>query len=223
MARPKGDKFVNYNRNNIIEVAEKLFSEHGYENVTIDQIKDESNCSKSTLYNYFKNKDQIFNGIVLKGMETCLEYIQEALSSPTYDYNSGNYSKEENEYFSKFFSMCFAVSSLQSKYPMRFEGVCGNIEINAEGESFDVLKRIFDLGETINATVGKFLTEGVELGFLDSSLLFPQTTFTFWGGLLGIIRITSGDDAMIQKRMGVTKSQFLNYSFQTIANSLLKK
>lgn len=43
----------------ILNVAEQLFNEHSFVAVGVDLIRDESGCSKTTLYTYFKNKQQL--------------------------------------------------------------------------------------------------------------------------------------------------------------------
>lgn len=55
--------------NEIIEAAESLFFSKGYENVTMDEIAQEVELNKATIYLYFKNKETLFATIVLRGIE----------------------------------------------------------------------------------------------------------------------------------------------------------
>lgn len=43
----------------ILTTAEKLFNENSFTSVGVDLIRDESGCSKTTMYTYFKNKQQL--------------------------------------------------------------------------------------------------------------------------------------------------------------------
>ena len=40
----------------ILKTAENLFNKHSFVAVGVDLIRDESGCSKTTMYTYFKNK-----------------------------------------------------------------------------------------------------------------------------------------------------------------------
>lgn len=53
--------------NDIIEAAEELFFSKGYDNVSMSNIANKVELSKSTLYLYFKDKESLFLAIVLRG------------------------------------------------------------------------------------------------------------------------------------------------------------
>lgn len=50
--------------NKILHTAEKLFYENSFVGVGVDLIRDESGCSKTTMYNYFKNKNQLVKSVL---------------------------------------------------------------------------------------------------------------------------------------------------------------
>ncbi|HHT18220.1 MAG: TetR/AcrR family transcriptional regulator [Euryarchaeota archaeon] len=54
-------------RNDIINAAEKLFFAGGYDDVSMNDIANEVELSKATLYLYFNNKEELFFSIVLRG------------------------------------------------------------------------------------------------------------------------------------------------------------
>jgi TetR/AcrR family transcriptional regulator len=53
--------------NDIVNAAEKLFFSRGYDNVSMNDIADEVELSKATLYLYFKDKESLFFAIALRG------------------------------------------------------------------------------------------------------------------------------------------------------------
>ena len=55
-------------RNGLIDAAEKLFFEKGYDNVTMDEIAEEAEVNKALLYYYFKNKEALFFAVDLRGV-----------------------------------------------------------------------------------------------------------------------------------------------------------
>lgn len=62
-------------RNNIIDHAEKLFSELGTENTTIDIIAKDTGISKRTVYTYFSSKTEIYNAILYRAVKNLYEYF----------------------------------------------------------------------------------------------------------------------------------------------------
>ena len=49
----------------ILNTAEQLFNQHSFAGVGVDLIRDESGCSKTTLYTYYKNKDQLVKSVLI--------------------------------------------------------------------------------------------------------------------------------------------------------------
>jgi AcrR family transcriptional regulator len=48
----------------ILKTAEQLFNQQSFSSVGVDLIRDESGCSKTTLYTYFKNKHQLVYSVL---------------------------------------------------------------------------------------------------------------------------------------------------------------
>lgn len=51
-------------RNNIIDVAQKIFSHFGFDKTTMELIAKESRKGKSTLYYYFKSKEELYAAVI---------------------------------------------------------------------------------------------------------------------------------------------------------------
>ncbi|MGD2245799.1 MAG: TetR/AcrR family transcriptional regulator [Candidatus Aminicenantes bacterium] len=64
------------NKKSILKVAEKIFAQKGYSLATMDEIAEETQFSKATLYQYFKNKSEMFFEIIYKTFEEVLQKIQ---------------------------------------------------------------------------------------------------------------------------------------------------
>ncbi len=58
----------------ILDASIKLFMEEGFENVTIRKIADMIEYSPTTVYLYFKDKDEIFEGLHDMGFQKMLEF-----------------------------------------------------------------------------------------------------------------------------------------------------
>ena len=59
----------------ILAAAEKLFTQHGFEQVTMDTVAKEAEFTKRTLYQYFPSKEDLFFAVVLRGFEQMFAYM----------------------------------------------------------------------------------------------------------------------------------------------------
>ncbi|MCG9731899.1 TetR/AcrR family transcriptional regulator [Shewanella sp. Isolate13] len=65
----------------IIEIATRLFSEHGFENTPVSLICDTAEVSKGAVFHYFKNKNDILREVfihittVIEEHDKCNEYL----------------------------------------------------------------------------------------------------------------------------------------------------
>jgi len=57
------------NKRFILKAAEKIFARKGYSLATMDEIAEEAQFSKATLYQYFRSKSEIFFEIIYKSFE----------------------------------------------------------------------------------------------------------------------------------------------------------
>lgn len=53
-------------KNEILDIAEKLFIAKGYDKTTISDILKEANIAKGTLYHYFKSKEEIMDAVIMR-------------------------------------------------------------------------------------------------------------------------------------------------------------
>ncbi|MCK5399504.1 TetR/AcrR family transcriptional regulator [bacterium] len=72
----------------IIKIALELFSQHGFENVSMDMIKDAAKIAKGTLYYHFASKDALFNA-------TCDEMVR-CITQSVIDNASGTLGSKEH-------------------------------------------------------------------------------------------------------------------------------
>ncbi len=63
----------------IIDAARLCFARFGYEKTTMEDIGRQVGLNKTSLYHYFKNKDKIFNEVVLKEKADYFDAIQSKL------------------------------------------------------------------------------------------------------------------------------------------------
>jgi AcrR family transcriptional regulator len=67
LGRKDREKLVR--RREILLAARKVFAQRGYENATLEEIAEQAEFAKGTLYNYFQSKEEIFREIIFLLME----------------------------------------------------------------------------------------------------------------------------------------------------------
>ncbi len=61
--------------NKILESALTLFTEQGFENISMEHIAQHCNMTRRTIYSYFKNKEEIFLNLHIKGLKERVGYL----------------------------------------------------------------------------------------------------------------------------------------------------
>jgi AcrR family transcriptional regulator len=66
-------------RNDIIDAAESVFFRKGWQGATMDDVAEAAELSKATLYLYFKNKEELYAAIVVRGHKLLSEMFKRAV------------------------------------------------------------------------------------------------------------------------------------------------
>lgn len=94
-------------RNDIVDAAEKVFFTKGIENATMDEIAEEAELSKGTIYLYFKSKEELLFAIDLRAIKILMSLFNETVraDNPAIDNLIGigrayvRFSREYENYF----------------------------------------------------------------------------------------------------------------------------
>ena len=79
----KKERKIQRTKNIILDAAKELFSEKGFDFVTMEEIADLAALSRATLYNYFKTKEEIYYNIGISKLEIWNEQF-ESLDTSNY-------------------------------------------------------------------------------------------------------------------------------------------
>ena len=64
----------------ILQAAKACFTQYGYDKTTLDDIGKRLGLNKSSLYYYFKNKEEIFTAVVVQETDDILVELQQEMS-----------------------------------------------------------------------------------------------------------------------------------------------
>lgn len=69
-------------RSIILGAAFKIFGRHGFGNTTIKLISQEAGMAAGSIYNHFKDKEDLFHTVVKEGWDHLLDEFKQIISSP---------------------------------------------------------------------------------------------------------------------------------------------
>ncbi len=201
----------NVHRENIASAASDLFMKKGIAATSMDDIAKAAGYSKATLYVYFENKEEIVGILVLGSMKKLYDYIDSALA-------------QQESTKSRYELICRGLVQYQEEFPFYFDMVLSKINIDFENRDYlPEEKETYLVGEEINEKLRDFLTAGMENGELRDDLEIMPAIFNFWGMLSGMIQLAANKEAYIEKAMGLSKGQFLDYGFSMLYRSIAAK
>lgn len=193
-----------FHKSKIAEAAGKLFVKKGIEKTTMDDISKESGYGKATLYVYFKNKDAIVSTLALESMNILNERIKSVVN-------------ENDRVETQYMNICNEILEFQKTNPEYFTVVVSKIGIDTDNTNDT---KTYDIGEEINESIIKMMVKGIRSGELRKDIQLPQTIYTFWASIYGIISMTEQKQDYICKSMGIESAELMNYSFKLLFQSI---
>lgn len=150
----KETKKAEIRRNEIMDVAEKLFITKGYLNTTINDVLKSTGIAKGLLYYYFTSKEEILDGIIKRHGDSLIEMATEIV-------NSAELSAQE-----KLLKVLLSQKPKDSLEKQLIE----DLENSSDGYMF--LKSLTDIVLRLGPIVGEVITQGVKSG--EFSTPFPS-------------------------------------------------
>jgi len=71
------------NKENILKIAREIFSKYGYKKTTLDDIANAVRKGKSSLYYYFKSKEDLFQAVIMKEAEILARELEIVINRNT--------------------------------------------------------------------------------------------------------------------------------------------
>ena len=197
-------------RERIMNAAERLFAEKGYEQTTIEDISAASAYSRRTIYAYYESKDDILHHIIEKGLQALKTDIENAVND-----NAG--------FADAYRAVCGAMSRYRREYPHSLERLnrSGDEEIGRTAGSAAV-KNILRLGTEINETLEALIIRGQESGEVRKDIVPTLTVYVLWSSIDSLLALAGTKGKFICAQNGMTEEEFLDYGFRQIIDSILE-
>jgi AcrR family transcriptional regulator len=196
-------------KNDIVDAAEHVFFTKGHEHATMDDVAEEAELSKGTLYLYFKNKEDLYLAIHLRGNKILHELFQKAFSS-------GRNGLEKTEAIGR------AYVDFYKNYPDYFNALIyyESRQIDFADENSVAIQCLHEGQQTM-----ELLISAIEIGREDGSIRkeinAPKTAISLWGQTTGIVQIASLKETIVLKPyFSLTAEEVIDYSFELISRAL---
>lgn len=196
-------------RNDIIDAAERVFFSQGLDSATMDDVAEEAELSKGTLYLYFKNKEDLYLAIHLRGNKILKSLFEKAVE--------GNQTGIE-----KARSVGTAYVEFYKKYPDYFNAMIyyESHEINFDDPESVAVQCLVEGKETLEILVEAIIA-GIKDGTIRPDIDPLKTSISLWGQTTGIIQIAMlKENIILEKQFSLSANDIIDYTFDLIFHSL---
>lgn len=191
----------------IIEAAEALYSAHGWDALTMDQLARQARLSRALLYVYFRDKHDLHSAVVERALRLLRTRFSEAAGRHPRGLDKVEaigrayvaYALE----FPHYFDAC-------ARFQATTQPTDGTTTMDACAAAGDAV-----LGEVVQALVAGF-TDGSVRQDVGAPL---QVAITLWGFTHGIIQLTTTKAGELS-RHGITAADQTSHAIRTLTASL---
>ncbi|MFN0156885.1 MAG: TetR/AcrR family transcriptional regulator [Bacteroidota bacterium] len=175
----------------IINAAERIFQEKGLSATTMDEIAEAAELGKSTLYLYYKSKEDLYLVVTCRGGDILHSMFLEAAGtdepSVKQIQNIGdayiNYFNQHRKYYRMYYFL--ENSELHKQVSPEMADLCAQNDKRIWGIVFDTIKR------------------AKEDGYLKEDVHPPEAAVMFWACAYGLMRQIDRAEDMWREQMGV--------------------
>lgn len=191
----------------ILEAAEKVFVEKGYEKTSIADIAKEAVFTKTTIYKYFPTKNIIYYYVAVRGYEHLEDAFKDASGS------------SENG-FCELVNLCHTFHDFYIEHPRLFQ-IMGSIHhIKSANEPLLEESGWYDLWERLIEFFKKALRRGIEDKSIKKDAPIAETSYSLFYYLTGFYHQYYDNFKAIQRHPEVDQDRLLSLSLDLLTKSL---
>jgi AcrR family transcriptional regulator len=194
--------------NDIIDAAERVFFSKGMENATMDDVAEEAELSKGTLYLYFKSKEEIYLAIHLRGNKILKNMFNIAVAN-------------QERGIDKVHAVGEAYFEYYRTYPDYFNAMIyyESRTIEFQAENSIAVECMMEGKATLDILVNAINT-GIYDGSIRPDVDPIKTAISLWGQSTGIIQIIALKENIILNNYSLKANEIVEYTFNLISHSL---
>jgi AcrR family transcriptional regulator len=199
-------------RSAIIDAAEAVFFSKGVETATMDDVAEEAELSKGTLYLYFKSKEDLYLAITKRGLEILTEMLKTS-------------ARRQKRGIDRVHSIEKAYTKFAKKHHDYFLAlVYYNAQPNDISEDNPNALPCEEQRERILAVCAEAIQQGIQDGSIRSNIEPMKASVILWGQMTGILQLSSSKGKFLEKNISKsgfkTLDELVEYSFSLTRHSL---
>ncbi len=164
-------------RNDILDAAEKVFFARGINLATMDEVANDAELSKGTLYLYFKSKEELYSGITCRALTLLKSMFEEAVQKNKTGIEKvsaiGEAYYRYSQKYADYFHMILHYETSQLDNP----------------EQQEFMRECHRYGQEVMKVVADAVSAGIEDGSMRPDLHPVRTAFLLQGLSTGIIQL----------------------------------
>lgn len=193
----------------ILDAAEALYAELGWDAVTMDRVARRARLSRGLLYVYFRDKADLHLGLVERALDTLRERFVAARQGKGTGLDAveaiGRAYLEFARELPHYFDAC-----------ARYQALVGPDDSNTDSSEVACA----NAGHRVHETIVGSLNEGVADGSIRADLGDPYVTaLALWAFTHGVIQIVATKTGQIEHE-GIAVEQFIGHAFDMALRSL---
>lgn len=192
----------------ILDAAEVVFFEKGWQQATMDDVAARAELSKGTLYLYFKSKEELYLGINLRAIQLLYDMFTEAI-------NSAQLGMDQLQAIGR------AYFEFWHRHPHYFDTLLHFEAVRIAGlEQSQMAESYHEWGGKVNGLVAQSVANGMQDGTMRTDLDPVKTAVVLWGMASGMIQLVARKAEMLQQRCQISPDQFMGGFFDFVRSGL---
>jgi AcrR family transcriptional regulator len=195
-------------KNEIIDAAEKVFFKNGFENATVENIAEEAEYSKATLYLYFSSKEELYFAVCQRAEGKLFKEVDKAIS-------------KVDGTFDKIKAFLSAFVDFQQKHTDHFNAL---FYLQTHPFSLDpnhelVIENRRRDQKYLNSWI-ELIDQGKREGVIRENLNPIHTVLLIWMQLSGFLKIMSVVQPHLEKELACSKDKLLDEYYKILFHGI---
>jgi TetR/AcrR family transcriptional regulator len=198
-----------HRKEEILDAAQKVFFEKGLSTATMDEIAETAELSKGTLYLYYKSKEDLYLGVMMRGMEALYEIYEPIVNSDISSVQKlKTFSKIYKDFFQSHRNFFRMFHFLQA--PQFHKQVSEEMRQSCTAES----RKMWDL------VIG-MLKRGMDDGSFRSDLNPIEVAIILWSNATSLLLRIDAEGEVWKERMNIDLEHTLDISVNLMFEAIL--
>ena len=179
-------------KNQIIAAADLVLLDVGIDRFTVDQVIEKAGIAKGTVYNYYKNKDEMLAELGGKAVRLLHETFTEAMDKMT-------------SYVDKIKAICYSHYEYTKKYP-----AYSDLISYMERPEFDIhIQSYLKISYDLTDYVVNIVKQGQEAGEIRKNIDPHILTYISWATNVGVVQFVESKKNMLKNHHEISTEEMV--------------